>query len=228
MISIGRLGGSRGQRSFRRAGGGGAVGAVLDYLEKEGLGPRMAYFRSEDKGRWFGQLAEQVALRGTVVREDLRDILEGRDPRDGEMLRSAAVQRFALDFTLSVPKSVSLVWALGDDATAAAVIDAVEHANEVALGFLEREAVGVRRGLARRGRPCASVTQSGCRSEAHHTKHLTSAAVGYRQPSERVRSRPASFVAPALPREPTTSPTAIGGLLRSAAIWVTTCPRSSP
>ena len=47
----------------------------------------------------------------------------------------------AFDLTLSAPKSVSLVWALGDPDTANAVVAAHEYAVDQTIGYLEREAV---------------------------------------------------------------------------------------
>lgn len=50
--------------------------------------------------------------------------------------------------TLSAPKSVSLVWGLGDDETARTVVESHERAVDVAITYLERHACVVRRGHA--------------------------------------------------------------------------------
>jgi len=59
----------------------------------------------------------------------------------------------AFDLTFSCPKSVSLLWAFGDDAVAGVVAEAHREAVEVALGFLEDRAAAARaqsHGLRRR------------------------------------------------------------------------------
>jgi conjugative relaxase-like TrwC/TraI family protein len=52
----------------------------------------------------------------------------------------------AFDLTLSAPKSVSLLWALGGTEMALAVVAAHEDAVDQTIGYLEREAVRSRRG----------------------------------------------------------------------------------
>lgn len=52
------------------------------------------------------------------------------------------------DLTYSAPKSVSLLYALGDPATVTAVIDAHDRAVDAAVAYLERWACQVRRGHA--------------------------------------------------------------------------------
>ena len=133
MISIGRLG----------------LGHAEYYLT-EVVDGREDYFvvSAEVPGRWSGALAERLGLDGVIDQADLRSIFEGVQPGTDTRLRSNQVGRVAFDFTLSVPKSVSLMWALGDDHMATEVVAAVEAANGVAIDFLEREACGVRRGHA--------------------------------------------------------------------------------
>lgn len=133
MISIGRLG----------------LGHAEYYLTEVVEGREDYYVvSSEAPGRWSGALAERLGLGDVVDQPDLRAVFEGTRPGTDEQLRSSQVSRVAFDFTLSVPKSVSLLWALGDDHMAADVVASVEAANRVALEFLEREACGVRRGHA--------------------------------------------------------------------------------
>ena len=73
-------------------------------------------------------------------------MLSGVDPSAGVRLRRANARLCAFDLTLSAPKSVSLLWALGNADTAAAVIAAHEHAVDQTIAYLEREAVRSRRG----------------------------------------------------------------------------------
>jgi len=74
-------------------------------------------------------------------------LVEARHPRSGQLLRArggTTVQ--GLDLTLSAPTSVSVLVAVGDDKVRRAIVQGHEAAVRDALGYLEREAVQVRRG----------------------------------------------------------------------------------
>lgn len=119
------------------------------YLSEVSQGAEEYYTQGgEVPGRWLGVLAARVSLSGEVDADDLRSVLAGVVPSTGEQIARNNRKVTAIDLTLSAPKSVSLLWALGDSTTAAAVVHAHEHAVEVALGYLEREAVRARRGKA--------------------------------------------------------------------------------
>jgi conjugative relaxase-like TrwC/TraI family protein len=80
--------------------------------------------------------------------EDLRALLDGRHPATG---RSLIITRrpdrlLGLDLMFSAPKSVSLLFALSEEATLLAIRRAHDMAVAQALGYLEREASEVRRG----------------------------------------------------------------------------------
>jgi conjugative relaxase-like TrwC/TraI family protein len=109
---------------------------------------------AEGKGQWLGQGAAALGLFGEVKREDLLALWEGRDPRSGEQLVRLAhgTHTAAVDCTFSAPKSVAVVWALGDETTRAAVEQAHQRAVEVALLHLERHAPVVRRRIGGRVR----------------------------------------------------------------------------
>lgn len=99
----------------------------------------------EAPGRWMGSAAATLGLGGIVEPEDLRAVLEGIDPRSGETLVGwRTVTGF--DLTLSAPKSVSLLWALGDKEVAAQVMAAHDAVVAAAVSYLEDEACVVRRG----------------------------------------------------------------------------------
>ncbi len=72
----------------------------------------------------------------------------GRDPVTGAelALRTARSSTAAFDLTFSAPKSLSVLFAAGDDRLAGALVAAHEEAVNAALGYLEREACRVRRG----------------------------------------------------------------------------------
>lgn len=132
MLSIGKL-------------SAGADSAAY-YLEVIANG-RDDYYLAADEvpGRWTGSAAARLGLAGVVEREDLEAVLAGTDPRTGERIaRWRSVAGF--DLTLSAPKSVSLLWGLGDPEVAGSVVAAHEAAASAALAYLEDEACSVRRG----------------------------------------------------------------------------------
>ena len=75
-------------------------------------------------------------------------LMEGRDPGTGERLKRVGGRSkvAAFDLTFSAPKSVSVLFAIGEPALAAALVEAHESAVDAAVGYLEREACRVRRG----------------------------------------------------------------------------------
>jgi conjugative relaxase-like TrwC/TraI family protein len=99
----------------------------------------------EEPGRWLA--AGGLDLAGTVRAEQLRAVLDGRHPASGEALSSHPARRVpGFDLTYRPPKSVSLLWALGDRDVAAQVVAAHDAAVAAAVGYLEREAGYSRRG----------------------------------------------------------------------------------
>ena len=68
------------------------------------------------------------------------------NPLDGSALGRPNRRVPALDLTFSAPKSVSVAWALGGGELGREIVAAHEEAIAAALGYLEREAVFVRRG----------------------------------------------------------------------------------
>src|SRR5882672_9509500 len=78
-------------------------------------------------GEWFGQGADQLGLKGSVKESDFLALCEGLNPTTGEKLtmrknsrrqengQSVANRRVFYDFTLSPPKSVSVVGLYQDD-----------------------------------------------------------------------------------------------------------------
>lgn len=101
----------------------------------------------EAPGVWSGRWAAGLGLEGVVGAEDLRALVEGCHPATGAGLLGGHRDRKvkAFDVTLSVPKSVSVLWAFGSPVTSATVSLAVVAATEVAVGFLEERAAVTRR-----------------------------------------------------------------------------------
>lgn len=135
MLSIGKL------------AAGPTVGRY--YLEQVASG-REDYYAGggEAAGGWVGSGSKALGLSGGVTEEGLGRLLDARHPATGARLRepaaSGAVAGF--DLTFRAPKSVSVIFGVGDDETAQAIRGAHEAAVGEALGYLERHACGGRRG----------------------------------------------------------------------------------
>ena len=96
---------------------------------------------ASDQQRWLASpdTIARLGIEGeTVEGREFVALMEGRHPRTGEWLRGEGAgggRGGGIDLTFSAPKSVSAVWALGDDAQrrdmeaahAAAVKDAMAH-----------------------------------------------------------------------------------------------------
>ncbi len=135
MLSIAKLGGSSG-RSERYY-----IDSVADGLEDYYTG------RGEAPGLWLGAGATQLGLTGTVEADELTQLLDGVRPWDGSRLRDVGDRSVtAFDLTFSAPKSVSILFGIGDAEIADATRAAHDAAVLQALDFIDREA-----GLTRRG-----------------------------------------------------------------------------
>ncbi len=126
--------------------------------------------RGESPGVWAGRGAAQLGLEGVVEAGQLGTLIRGHDPLTGEQLRRHPKQRTitveridpdsgerrieqkklspvaGFDLVFSVPKSISLLHALGDEETRRAVGEAHLAAWQAALSYLEDEACVTRRG----------------------------------------------------------------------------------
>jgi conjugative relaxase-like TrwC/TraI family protein len=103
--------------------------------------------RGEEPGRWLGHGAETLGLAGEVTAEQLRAVLEARHPDTFEQLTAHPARKVpGFDHTFRAPKSVSLLWALGDREAAEQVVVAHDAAVDAAVGYLERAAGFTRRG----------------------------------------------------------------------------------
>ncbi len=137
MLTIGKLG--AGQEAY--------------YLDKVAQGAEDYYAgEGEAEGRWTGDAAAELGLEGNVGADQLTAMLTGRNPADDTSLvgmagvpsSRGAVPGF--DLTFSAPKSVSLLWALGDGPTQAEVREAHKRSVDAALAYMQREACWTRRG----------------------------------------------------------------------------------
>jgi conjugative relaxase-like TrwC/TraI family protein len=117
------------------------------YLEVIARGAEEYYLRRpEHAGVWIGAGSTRLGLDGIVDPDDLRAVLDQRNPTTGEKLPVRQIRRVGFDLTLSAPKSVSLLWALGDPDQSAAALDAHHAAVRATVEYLEANACQVRRG----------------------------------------------------------------------------------
>jgi conjugative relaxase-like TrwC/TraI family protein len=122
-----------------------------DYYSKPGEAP----------GVWQGRLAGDLGLSGEVDHDDYMAIFAGRHPRTGASLVDRSPPRrwidaagrnrkadpvLGYDLRFAAPKSVSLVWAIGDEEARATMLAAHEKGVEEALRYLEDVACWVQRG----------------------------------------------------------------------------------
>ncbi|MEN8234195.1 MAG: MobF family relaxase [Actinomycetota bacterium] len=119
------------------------------YLQKLGeVSPREDYYLrgGQAAGVWRGSGATEQNLNGTVSAEGLVRLFDGQHPGTGvqlgRRLRRDGVA--AWDVTFSADKSVSLLWALGNEDTRREVLAAFEEATESAFGYLESVASATR------------------------------------------------------------------------------------
>jgi conjugative relaxase-like TrwC/TraI family protein len=131
VLSIGKL--SLGQHRY--------------YVDQVAQGTEEYYSGTgEAIGKWLAS-SDQLGLEGEVDAMQLRAVLQAHDPTDSCKLAATTNRKIAgFDLTFSAPKSVSVMWALGDPGVHLAVRDAHEHAVNAALDYLDREATFTRRG----------------------------------------------------------------------------------
>ncbi len=116
----------------------------------------------EKPGRWAAAGAMNVAAGSLVTSAALRAALSCHDPGTGEQLgrryipggrysdalgtRRRRRAMSAYDMTYSVPKSVSVAWALADDDTRTQIEAAFDASTEAVIAYLQRHAVASRAG----------------------------------------------------------------------------------
>src|SRR4051812_46895263 len=143
MLSIGKLGGDQAEYYLEQADG------RVDIVESVGSGVEDYYVgASEPRGEWIGSAGRELGLGGFVEAGALRVGLGGLGPRKATELRasSSRARVGGFDLTFSAPKSVSVLFGVGDADLRAEVRAAHDLAAREAVGYLERSAAAVRRG----------------------------------------------------------------------------------
>ena len=139
MLTIGKLGASDDQ---------------LAYYEQQVAQGLEDYFsgRGEAPGRWVGAGCGGIGVSGRVDRDGFMRAMHGCDPRTGERLRPehGRTKVAAFDLTFSAPKSVSVLFAIGNEAMSATLLGAHERAVTEAFAYVEREACFTRPRAQRR------------------------------------------------------------------------------
>lgn len=102
----------------------------------------------EPPGVWWGAGARRLGLDGEIQENHLHQLFEGFGPDGKPLVRNAGRpdRQAGLDLTFSAEKSVSVLWAFGDDATRRVIEQAHETAVRTALQYLEDEAAFSRTG----------------------------------------------------------------------------------
>jgi conjugative relaxase-like TrwC/TraI family protein len=118
------------------------VQSVGSGVEDYYVGPR------EARGRWIGSAGREIGLRDDVGADALRRVLAGAHPHDGHELRCSTSRPSVagFDLTFSAPKSVSVLFGIGEPGLHERVRAAHDIAVLRAIGYFERNAAAVRRG----------------------------------------------------------------------------------
>ncbi|MDA0166009.1 relaxase domain-containing protein [Solirubrobacter ginsenosidimutans] len=143
MLSIGKLAAGQAKYYLDQAE------ARVDVVQSVGSGVEDYYLGPhEARGRWIGSAGYEIGLRDDVGADALRRVLAGAHPQDGRELRSSSSRaRVAgFDLTFSAPKSVSVLFGIGEVRLHERVRAAHDIAVLQAAGYLERNAAAVRRG----------------------------------------------------------------------------------
>lgn len=96
----------------------------------------------EPPGRWWGQGADRLGLKGDIDADAFLAMMAGHDPTTGldlgRRMGESSVRGY--DATFSAPKSVSVIFALGDPDVRRQVVAAHEQAVNAVLGCVETQA----------------------------------------------------------------------------------------
>jgi conjugative relaxase-like TrwC/TraI family protein len=163
--------------------GAAKAGGYARYLEAKTIEPeRGDYYLSptgeptQAPGRWLAS-ADTLARLGiegeSIEGRDFIALMEGKHPRSGAWLRPEGAgggRGGGVDLTFSAPKSVSVLWALGDEDARREIDAAHAAAVEQAMGHLRESVATVRRSGGRIEEPAADLI-------AAEYRHTTARAV---------------------------------------------------
>jgi conjugative relaxase-like TrwC/TraI family protein len=117
------------------------------YLQLTNLNYYLPGERGEPEGQWFGKGAEAYGLSGVVQREHLERVCNGFHPETGKplvqnagILEGDKARKPGDDMTFSAPKTVSALFAVGDDRLQAEIRKAHTTAWKAALNLCQDKA----------------------------------------------------------------------------------------
>ena len=116
------------------------LGSIAQSLEEYYLG------HGEATGVWLGSGRAHFGLEGTVDAGTLRAVIAGEDPATGAQLAAKNRRIAGYDLCFRAPKSVSLLFGLGDPDLSRVVRNCHDQAVEAGLDYMERAAGWTRRG----------------------------------------------------------------------------------
>src|SRR5271169_3299413 len=119
---------------------------MIRITQQDNAGAAKKYYSTADYysegqeivGSWGGKGASRLGLEGTVDKFSFERLCDNLDPRTGEPLtvRTRTERRVGYDFTFSVPKSVSLPYAMSGDQ---GIMDAFRGAVDETMQEIEAE-----------------------------------------------------------------------------------------
>jgi Ti-type conjugative transfer relaxase TraA len=128
VLSIGKVGGGQGDPRY--------------YIDNVAAGKDDYYTdRGEAQGQWEGRGAQERGLTGGVEDEQFLNLLT-----QPSTIANKPKTVLAYDLTFSAPKSVSVIYGIGDRTISPVARQAHDDAVREALGYLERHATWTRRG----------------------------------------------------------------------------------
>ncbi len=141
----------------------------------------------EANGVWVGGGAKRLGLGGDVMAEDLQAVLAGLAPGVGGLTPNGDRQHPhprrvpGFDLTFKAPKSASVLYAVSDDPRVqGAIIEAGEVAMVAAIGWIEREAIRVRRGSHNQAWLAAHADEPGAGARQLPTSGVVAASFRHR------------------------------------------------
>ncbi len=129
----------------------GAASYFSDHLTTENAtNPHEDYYTTGQPGQWIGSGAEALSLHSEVAKEDFARALLALDENGESLLykqKPNSERRAGWDLTFSAPKSVSAVWAVGEQNLQQQIQQAHDHAVQQAMEYLQAEGcIAARRG----------------------------------------------------------------------------------
>ncbi len=110
--------------------------------------PIEGYYLEGQEVKRVGKLAADLGITELPDRQTILNILDGLKPDGSGPLAERATKNLGFDFALSVGKDVSILHALGNENVRTQTMAAIDAAKTAAIGYIEQNAIGARRGTA--------------------------------------------------------------------------------